>query len=306
VAASTSVPYTEYAHQLPITTDAAGSNAVRAEQAAISASFFSTLDVPLRAGRGFTLEDSTVSRTAIVNEALARRLFPGRNAVAERIWIAQTSYDIVGVVADYGDHWFETRHAAPKIFLPLTTDSTVLKRLPVVVRAAAPALLKQAVRRELRDAAAGTVVTGIFTFDEITEVAGEEMLVGTAPLVPLIAIGMLLTMAGVYGVLAFAITRRSRELALRVAIGATAGDVVRLVTAHSLRLLMTGATAGIGLTFALARVVRANGGAGSIYDPPWQAFVVPILIVAVIGLLATWIPSRRALTISPATLLRTT
>ena len=65
----------------------------------------------------------------------------------------------------------------------------------------------------------------MFTFDEITEVAGQEMLVGTAPLVPLIAIGMMLTMAGVYGVLAFAITRRSRELAVRVAIGATAGDL---------------------------------------------------------------------------------
>ena len=147
---------------------------------------------------------------------------------------------------------------------------------------------------------------GMFTFDEITEVAGQEMLVGTAPLVPLIAIGMMLTMAGVYGVLAFAITRRSRELAVRVAIGATAGDLVRLVTAHSARLLATGTVAGIGLTFALSRIVRANGGVGSIYDPPWPAFVVPVLIVAAIGILATWIPSRRALTINPSTLLRST
>ena len=307
VAASTSVPYTEYAHQQPIATDTAGSNAVKSEQASISASFFSTLDVPLRAGRAFTPQDSTASRTAIVNEALASRLFPGRNGVGERIWIAQVSYDIVGIVGDYGDHWLELRHAAPKIFLPLPTDSTVFKRLPVVVRATGdPGVLKQAVRRELRDAAAGNVVTGMFTFEEITSVAGEEMLVGTAPLVPLIAIGMLLTMAGIYGVLAFAITRRSRELAVRVAIGATAGDLIRLVTAHSARLLVSGAAAGIGLTFALARIVRANGGAGSIYDPPWQAFVVPVLIVAVTGALATWIPSRRALTIDPATLLRST
>jgi predicted permease len=307
VAVSTSVPYTEYASQQPIATDAAGSNAVKAEQAAVSASFFSTLDVPLRAGRAFTLQDSTVSGTAIVNDALAGRLFPGRSAVGRRIWIAQASYDIVGVVADYGDHWLEVRHAAPKIFLPLPLNSMAWKRLPIVVRAAGdPASLKQAVRRELRDAAAGNVVTSMFTFDEITEVAGEEMLIGTAPLVPLVAIGMLLTMAGVYGVLAFAIARRSRELAVRVAIGATPSDLIRLVTAHSARLLVTGAAAGTGLTFALARIVRANGGAGSIYDPPWQAFVVPIVTVAIIGLLATWIPSRRALTINPATLLRAT
>ena len=117
---------------------------------------------------------------------------------------------------------------------------------------------------------------------------------------------MLLTLAGVYGVLAFAITRRSRELAVRVAIGATSADLVRLVTAHSARLLMMGTTAGIGVTFGLARIVRASGAAGSIYDPPWPAFVVPILIVVIIGALATWIPSRRALRINPATLLRST
>jgi hypothetical protein len=131
VAASTRVPYTEYAQQQPIATDAADSNAVKAEPAAISASFVSTLNVPVRAGRAFTLQDSTVSRTAIVNEALAGRLFPGRNAVGSRIWIAQASYDIVGVVADYGDHWFEIRRAAPKIFLLLSPNSTALKRLPI-------------------------------------------------------------------------------------------------------------------------------------------------------------------------------
>lgn len=306
-AASTSVPYTAYARKQPVATDAAGSNAVSAERAAIGPSFFSALDVPLRVGRAFTLQDSTTSRTAIVNDALASRLFPGRDAIGGRVWIAQASYDIVGVVADYADRPFEIRHAAPKIFVPLPPESTALKRLAVVVRAAGdPAPLVQAVRRELRDAAAGNVVTGAYTFDEITEVAAGEMLVGAAPLVPLIAIGMLLTMAGVYGVLAFAITRRSRELAVRVAIGATAGDLIRLVTAHSARLLMMGTATGIGLTFALARIVRASGGAGSVFDPPWPAFVVPILIVAVIGVLATWIPSRRALKINPAALLRTT
>jgi MacB-like periplasmic core domain/FtsX-like permease family len=306
-AASTDVPLTAYAREQRVATDAAGTNTVSAKSAAISPAFFSVLDVALRAGRAFTTQDSPTGRTAIVNEALAGRLFPGRAAVGERVWIAQISYDIIGVVADYGDHWLEPRHAAPKLFLPLAADASALKRLPVMVRSVRdPASLKQVLRRELRDASAGNVVTGMFTFDEVSVVAGQEMLVGTAPLVPLIAIGMMLTMAGVYGVLAFAIARRARELAVRVAIGATAGDLVRLVTAHSARLLAIGTVAGIALTFALSRVVRANGGAGSIYDPPWAAFVVPILIVAIIGVLATWIPSRRALRINPATLLRST
>ena len=131
------------------------------------------------------------------------------------------------------------------------------------------------------------------------------MLIGTAPLFPLIVIGMLLTTAGIYGVLAFAIARRSRELAVRIAIGATGRDLVRLVGAHTLRLVGVGATAGIAVAFGLARVVRTSGGAGSIWDPGVQAFVIPVLLVVVIGAVATWIPSRRALRINPADLLRT-
>ena len=130
------------------------------------------------------------------------------------------------------------------------------------------------------------------------------MLVGTAPLVPLIAIGTLLTAAGIYGVLAFALTRRSRELAVRMAIGASPRDVVRLVAAHTVRLVLAGSAIGIGVTFVLSRIVRAAGGAGSLFDPAPHVFVWPVLAVIAIGAVATWVPSRRALRINPAVLLR--
>ena len=104
---------------------------------------------------------------------------------------------------------------------------------------------------------------------------GQEILIGTAPLVPLIAIGMLLTAAGIYGVLAFAITRRSRELAVRIAVGATGRDLVRLVTAHTLRLVGVGA-AGIAVTFGLSRIVRARR-RGQPLRPGGQVFVIPVL-----------------------------
>ena len=81
---------------------------------------------------------------------------------------------------------------------------------------------------------------------------------------------------------------------------------MRLVTAHSLRLVAAGAIIGVGATFALGRIVRASGGGGSFLDPRWPSFVVPVLIIAAIGLFATWVPSRRALRINPAILLRST
>ena len=120
------------------------------------------------------------------------------------------------------------------------------------------------------------------------------------------SIGLLLTAAGIYGVLAFAVTRRARELAVRLAIGATDRDVIRLITTHTSRLVGTGALIGVAITFALSRVVRAGGGAGSLYDPAPIAFLVPVVILIAIGFLASWIPSRRALKINPAIVLSTT
>lgn len=181
-----------------------------------------------------------------------------------------------------------------------------MKRVSLLIRAAGdPMPLVPIVRRDVRDAAAGNAVTSSYTFDQIRTVMGQEILVGTAPLFPLIAIGMLLTAAGIYGVLAFSITRRSKQLAVRVAIGATGRDVIRLVTSQSLRLVALGCTLGVAVTFVLARVVRASGGAGTPYDPSWPIFAIPVLIIVGIGALATWIPSRRALKINPASLLRT-
>jgi len=306
-AASTSVPYTTTGPTERVALDATGSAAVVAERAAISLDFFSALDVPMKAGRAFTRQDSAAARTVVVNETLARQLFKGRNAIGGQLWMARTAYDIVGVVADYSNYPLETRNAAPKVFLPLPPESSEVKRQVFLIRAAGdPAPLVQTVRREVRNAASGNAVTSIFTFDQFMTVMGQEMLIGTAPLLPLIAIGMLLTTAGIYGVLAFAIARRSKELAVRVAIGASGRDLVRLVSAHSFRLVSIGTALGIVVMFGLAQIVRAGGGAGGAFDPTLPAFLIPVAIVVVIGALATWIPSRRALKINPAILLRTT
>ena len=129
-------------------------------------------------------------------------------------------------------------------------------------------------------------------------------MVATAPLFPLIIVGIMLTTAGIYGVLAFAIARRSRELAVRIAVGASAGDVVKLITTQTVRLVSTGAIVGLLLMLGLTRLVRSNGGAGSIWDPPLAAFLVPIIVLIVVGAVATWVPARRALKIDPVTLLR--
>jgi predicted permease len=305
-AASTSVPYSVYGPLQPVSRDRTGSNPVRAERALVGPEFFETLDVPIRAGRGFTYQDLTSSRVVMTNETLARRLFPVANPVGQSLWIGETSYAIIGIVADYTNAAFQARDWMPKLYLPLTETRATLTEVPFLIRASGdPAAVARNLRRDVQSRLPGNLVIYTTTIDRIIDIGGQEMLVGTAPLAPLIATGMLLTAAGIYGVLAFAITRRSKELAVRLAIGATGRDMLWLVTGHTLRLVTIGTGLGIGITYGLTRVMRAAGGGGSFFDPRWPAFATPVLVVMVIGIVATWVPSRRVLGLNPATLLRT-
>jgi hypothetical protein len=306
VEASTAVPLAGRGPRQLVSADSTGVGSLQAERVSIGPGFFSTLGVPIRAGRAFTNQDSPVTRIAIVNEVLARELFGSQAPIGRQVWVAGAAYDVVGLAANYASAPIEYRISRPKIFLPLATAPQTLEQVRFLVRVNGdPIPLVQRVRRALLDASPGIVVTSAFTLTQMLTLQTKDMLLGTAPLLPLIVIGMLLTSSGIYGVLAFAIARRSREIAVRVAIGASRTDQLRLVTMQSLGLVCLGSIIGIGLTFGLSRVVRAIGGAGSYLDPAWPAFVWPVLIVFVIAALATWIPTRRALRINPAHLLRT-
>jgi hypothetical protein len=211
----------------------------------------------------------------------------------------------VGVVADYATAFNETRVIGPKFFVPLSTASA--QQLVVVGLAnGSPAAAADAMQRAIQRAAPALAITRSETYAGMLTALGQEWLMTIAPLGPLTTIGMLLSAAGIYGVLAFAIARRTREFAVRIALGAAARDQLALVTKRSLRLVLAGAALGVGLTFALSRVVRIAGGEGSMYDPPWGAFVIPVAMIVAIAGIATLIPALRARRIDPVVLLRTT
>ncbi len=305
-AASTTIPYGAFDSRQRVAIDPAGSRAVPAEMGAISPTFLVTLGVPVVAGRAFGAEDTSTTATAIVTETLARSLFGKADAaVGQRVWVKERGYDVVGVAADYFSSAFQAPEQSSKLFVPIA-GSGPRREIPFLVRTAGqPSVVIEAVRREIQAAGGAYTVSRSSTVDQVIAIGGQEILVGTAPLMPLVATGLLLTAAGIYGVLAFAITRRSKELALRIAIGATRRDLMRFVAAHSVRLMAVGATLGIATTFGLSRIARAaGGGGGSPMDPTWVAFVAPVGIILLVGLLATWIPSRRALRIDPASVLR--
>ena len=181
-AAATVVPLaTPFGPLQSIAADAAGSRAVSAERTSIGVGFFETLGVPMRAGRAFTAQDSVTTRTAIVNEALATRLFPSHDAVGRSIWIGQTPYEVVGIAANYSNNPFEGPSYDAKVYVPLSQNAAELKRLQFVIRAKGdPSPLVQTIRREIRDLPGGSIVTSSFTFDQVIATGGQEMLVGTA------------------------------------------------------------------------------------------------------------------------------
>jgi predicted permease len=304
VAATTTPAMSQASQRQSVALNGGGSNSMMAHKAIVSSEFWKTLGIPIRIGRGFSADEDrpNAAPVVIVNEALAERMWPGQNPVGLQLWTEGRRFDVVGVAADHKN--VPLSLPTPAFFLPISGGVSPLTHMNFYVRASGnPADLLQPVRSEIRRAAVDNVVASVFTLQSIVDVIGQEILAAVYPMTPLIATGMLLSTAGIYGVLAFAVARRSRELAIRVAVGATAAQLVRLVATLSVRLVGLGILFGIGTTFALSRFVQGQGG---VFDSPrFGVFLLPMFIVIAIGSLATWLPSRRALSVNPASLLRT-
>jgi predicted permease len=284
---------------------APGAIVVAAEHVSITPDYFTTVDVPMRAGRTFTAADASGQpRVTIINETLARQLWGDRNVVGERITSDGNAYEIVGIVGGYASG--PMGGPVPRYYLPFAVEPAPV-RLQVVVRATQdPRPLATRIRQEVRHLGPTYSVPSAFALDDIIEVGASEMLAFAAAMSPLLVIGVFLTATGIFGVLAFAIARRAKELALRIALGAGRSEVARVVIVQTLGLLTIGSALGVAVTFGLSRMAGAAGGGGSSFDTPgWEAFAVPVLVVLGVGALASWIPIARALRLDPAIVLKT-
>ena len=304
-AAGTAPPLASSGEEVRVS-DAAGTVTVSAERAQISADYFATLDLPLRAGRTFVESDmSSASRIVIVDELLARQLWPARDSSPERLVFEGQSFEVVGVVGSHANRPLGMR--TPRLYLPYAGKDKPPASVQIIARSAGdPSPAARGIRLAVPELGLGYTVPSSFAYRSMIEVGAQEVLAMTFVMSPLLAIGLFLTATGIFGVLGYTVSRRSRELALRVALGATRSSIAGRVITHTAGLLLVGAAAGIGGTFALTRLVRAAGGGGSPFDTPgWEAFAIPVAIIVTVGAIATWIPTRRALAIDPARLLRT-
>jgi len=272
------------------------------EYAALSPRYFATMRIPLLAGRDFTeTDDSSAPLVAIVNEAFANRFWPGREAVGQRFGSAGRWRTVVGVVKT---GLYENLHEEPRCFFYLPYR----QRLPdldlnICVRTSGdPAAFANALRQAVSSVDPRVELYGTIPMAEAAQQSLMGQRIATNMLSALGTIALLLAAMGVYAVMAHAIGQRTQEFGIRMALGASPADVLRLVGREGFVLAALGIIAGLGLTAAATRLLTGFIHGVSAFDP-W-VFLLMSATLLLIVLAATCIPARRATRVDPCVALR--
>jgi len=275
----------------------------------ITPGFFNAMGIPLRQGRTFSEADSeTADKVVIVNQAFVRRHFPTRNPIGERIFLGKTSCEIVGVVGDVKSYLDQP--APPATFVPAAQASYGTSALfegwfprIVLVRSNVDPL---SLSRSVRDAIAAvdpTVPTG--STRSMEQVLSHSLALRSFMMFLLglfAALALVLASVGIYGVISFAVSQRTREIGVRMALGAHPRDVLRLILGEGLKLVLAGVVLGIIAALAMTRLLSTLIYGVSATDPLIFLSVVTLLVA--VALAACFIPARRAMRVDPIVALR--
>ena len=268
----------------------------------ISPAYFHAAGTSLFAGRAFSWnDDKGAPRVAIVNRLFARKIFGAESNALGRYFKLEdgTRAQVVGIVED-GKYYQLTEPQRAAMFLPLLQSPTSLSCL-VVHSNRDPEQLATAIRNTLRDLDAGLPLN-IHTWTRGLDIALFPSHVATVSLGVLGGMGAMLSITGIFGMAAFSVSRRLRELGIRIALGAQWKEVLRTALGRPLKLLAIGSAAGLILGILAGRVLAFLVYQANPRDPLVLAGVV--LAMALLGLIATWIPAQRALSVDPLILLR--
>lgn len=308
VALSSQVPLGGYSPPLFVEIDGleTGGTAVRPlmHQFQVSPAYFDTLGVKILSGRSFAESDRAGSeQVAIVSDTAARMFWRGRNPVGGRIRFAPEApwMTVVGVAGDV-IHRRLTEQPQPILYLPLEQSSDLTVALLVRTRGDTSAL-SEGIAREVRRADADLPVYAVRTMAELIESAVAERQFLMRLLVAFGATATALALLGIYGVMAYSVSQRTREIGIRIAIGAQQGEVARMVVRRGLTLTGAGVAVGIGASLAVSRVVRSQLFGVQPSDP--ATFVSVLAVMLAVAAAAAYLPARRAARVDPIVALRT-
>jgi putative ABC transport system permease protein len=269
----------------------------------VAPNFFQTLRIPLVGGREFTDADRKDTRqVAIINEAMVNQFWPNQNAVGKRFhFFGETQLrEVVGVVRNTVVNNIG-EEAQPLAYLPLTQDFAPAVTMQVRT-SGRPESIIAAVRGQVQSLDTNLALTNLNTIEELIDQGLWAPRVGAALLAVFGALALLLAIIGVYGVLSYSVSQQTREIGIRMAMGARTGSVLSLVIGQGMRLALVGLMLGLLIAFATMRVLSSLLFGVSAHDP--VTFAGVSLILATAAILGCYIPARRAARVNPITALR--
>ncbi len=274
----------------------------------VTPGYFATLKIDLVAGRLFdTRDDAQAPRAVIVNETLARAVWGDASALGRRIVpaLALDPYTVVGVIADVKNGGVD-KPADTALYLPYTQvpATTGLLRAPflAVRSASAPDAVAAEVRGALREIDPSLPIAEIRSLDEVVSASESRSRFVALVLTLFGGVSLLLAAVGIYGVIAYSVAQRTRELGIRIALGAPAGAVLRTVLGCGLALTLGGVLLGLAGALALSRFL--SGFLFGVQATDFRTLGTVSLLLAAVALLACVPAARRALRVDPLTALR--
>ncbi len=269
----------------------------------VAPNFFETLRIPLVAGREFNDSDrKDTNQVAIVNEAMAKQFWPEQNAVGKRFhFFGETQLrEVVGVVRNTVVNTFG-EDPQPVAYLPLTQDYSAAASMQVRT-SGRPEPVIATVRSQVQSLDTNLALTNMTTVGELIDQGLWAPRVGAGLLSIFGGLALVLAVVGVYGVLSYSVNQQTREIGIRMAMGAQSGRVLRLVVGQGMKLALAGLVLGLVAAFAATRVLSSLLFGVSAHDP--LTFGGVALVLAVAAVLACYIPARRATKVDPMVALR--
>jgi putative ABC transport system permease protein len=278
-----------------------------ASQLVVVPGYFRTMKIPLRNGRTFDGHDTENSNhVAMINEAFARRYLPNVNPIGQHILLdieidKSDALEVVGVVADAKQRDLSAA-VMPEMYQPLAQAPT--RRVWLVLRTASATLngIDTAVRRVIHDQDPDVFVSNLQPMEMLLGKGLAQPRFNMVLLGVFAAVAMALAAVGIYGVIAYSVAQRTREIGIRMALGAQRADMLRMVLRQSLSVVLIGLALGLVAAFAATRLLASllyGVGANDLFT-----YANVVLLLGATALLASYIPARRAMKVDPMVALR--
>ena len=273
----------------------------------VSADFFKTLGTPLLRGRFFSIGDGpNAPPVAIINDAMARRSWPEHDPVGRRFKLGPRDadgpwYTVVGVVGDMRRQGLE-REALPQIFESLAQNPPQSVDLFVRTSSDDPLAMAGALRAAVRRVEKHAPIYGVTPLEERLGSYLAQRRFQTALLTGFAVVGLLMAAVGIYGLIRYSISTRTREIGIRVAVGAQRGDIFSMVIGEGLKLSLTGLILGLGAALWLSQVASSLLFGVTATDPP--TYLIVSVVLTAVAVAGCYFPARRAARVDPLVALR--